>query len=153
MEEGAVRDPEQVWRLGLRLYDAGMAAAETPGRPGAVREQAARLRSLAATATPTVAAELRWLADALDEELWPGARAALAEAEEMVGGLWAEGDGMSGPEAARVEEAALQRLASLRLADPDHERPLGVLAEWVRLRRRRREQRPGGAPAAVAPPP
>lgn len=143
-----MRDPEQVWRLGLRLYDAGMAAAEDPRLPGAVREQAARLRSLASTASPVLAAELRWLADSLDAELWPATRSPLAEAEELVGGVWAGAAGMTPAEAERLEEVTLQRLAWLRQASPEVDRPLGVLAEWVRLRRRRREG-PGGAPAGT----
>jgi hypothetical protein len=149
MEGGAVRDPEQVWRLGLQLYDAGMAAAETRRLPGAVREQAARLRSLATTASPAVAAELRWLAAALDAELRLDAWRPLAEAEELVGVVWATSTGMPAVEAARLEEVTLQRLTLLRQANPDDDRPLRVLTEWVRLRRRRREQGPGGAPTGV----
>ncbi|MBO0746472.1 MAG: hypothetical protein J2P43_15750 [Candidatus Dormibacteraeota bacterium] len=133
-----MRDPEEVWRLGLRLYDLGMAAAETLRPPGAVREQAARLRSLAATATPAVAEELRELAEALDAEVEGGARNSLAEAEELVGSVWAGVGGATPEESAFREELALQRLTSLREADPEHDRPLGVLAEWVRLRRDRR---------------
>ena len=132
-----MRDPEQVWRLGLRLYDAGMTAAEAPRLPGAVREQAARLRALASTVTPPVAGELRWLADALDAELWAGPLPPLAEAEELVGRLWAGSEATAG-ETARFEEAALERLAALREADPENDRPLSVLAEWIRLRHGRR---------------
>ena len=151
MERDAVRDPEQVWRLGLGLYDAGMAAAESRRLPGAVREQAARLRALAVSASPALAAELRWLADALDAELGAGAWVPLAEAEELVGEVWSGGNGMTVAEAARLEEVTLERLALLRQTNPEYDRPLGVLVEWVRLRRRRREQGAGGAPIAGTP--
>ena len=133
-----MRDREEVWRLGLRLYDAGMAAAETRRLPGAVREQAACLRALAATATPAVAEELLEFAEALDGELEPDARPALAEAEELVGRVWASDPGATPEESARRGEQALERLALLRKSDPEHDRPLGVLSEWVRLRSRRR---------------
>lgn len=133
-----MRDPDEVWRLGVGLYDAGMAAVETLRPPGAVREQAARLRALAATATPAVAEELRGFAEALDAELEAGARDSLAEAEELVGSVWAGVGGATPEESAFREELALERLRSLRQADPEHDRPLGVLAEWVRLRRDRR---------------
>lgn len=133
-----MRDPEEVWRLGLRLYDTGMAAAESRRPPGAIREQAARLRALAANATPVVATELRQLADALEGELRAGAWDSLAEAEELVGGVWSCDDPSTSEDLARRQEAALVRLASLREADPEHDRPLGVLSEWVRLRRQRR---------------
>lgn len=132
-----MRDPEEVWRLGMGLYDAGMAAVEKLRPPGAVREQAARLRSLAVIATPAVAEELRQLAEALDAELEPAAWPPLAEAEELVGRVWAGEGGATPGQAARHDEMALERLESLRQADPEHDRPLGVLAEWVRLRRRR----------------
>lgn len=133
-----MRNPEEVWRLGLQLYDAGMAAAEMLRPPGAVREQAARLRALAATATPAVAEELREFAQALDAELEGGVWNSLAEAEELVGTVWAGAGGATPEETALREERALERLASLRESDPEHDRPLGVLAEWVRLRRRHR---------------
>jgi hypothetical protein len=138
MEVRAMRSPEEVWRLGLRLYDVGMVAAETFRPPGAVREPAARLRSLAAVTTPGVAVELRELADALDGELEAAPWSALAEAEELVGRVWAGESGVTPEEAARREELALARLTILRQTDPEHDRPLGVLAEWVRLRRQRR---------------
>lgn len=151
MEGRPVRDPEQVWQSGFGLYDAGMAAVQGRRPPGAVREQAARLRALAATVSPAMAAELRELAGALDAELETSAWTPLAEAEELVGSLWAGDTDGTPEETARREELALERLASLRRADPEHARPLEVLAEWVRLRRRRREQRPGGPPAGVIP--
>ena len=131
-----MRDPEEVWRLGLRLYDAGMVAAETLRPQGAVREQAARLRALAATTTPAVAEELRDFADALDTEMEGTVWNSLAEAEELVGSVWADAGGATLEETALHRRRALERLASLRQADPDHDRPLGVLEEWVRLRHR-----------------
>lgn len=133
-----MRDPEAVRRLGFSLYDEGMVAAEAQRPPGAVLEQAARLRSLAATATPAVAAELRELADSLHRELQADAWNSLAEAEEVVGSVWAFDERAAPEEINRRDERALARLASLREADPEHDRPLGVLAEWVRLRHRRR---------------
>lgn len=150
-EARVVRDPEQVWRSGFELYDAGMAAVEARRPPGAVREQSARLRALAATASPAMAAELRQLAVALDAELEAGAWTPLAEAEELVGGLWAADARATPEETVRREEQALERLATLRQADPGHARPLEVLTEWVRLRRL--HQGPDGAPPGVIPAP
>ncbi len=146
-----VRDPDEVWRSGLRLYDAGMVAAEARRPPGAVREQAARLRALATTATPAVAEELRELATALDAEVEDGGWPALSEAEELVGRVWGDDGGVTAEETARSAEQALEWLARLREADPDHDRPLGVLSEWVRLRLRRRGEGPGGAPTGATP--
>lgn len=151
-EESEVRDPEEVWRLGFRLYDVGMAAAEALRPAGAVREQAARLRALATTATPALAMELRELAEALEAELRADTWDTLAEAEELVGTLWAGGEGGTPEERTRHEELVLERLASLRRGDPRHDRPLGVLEEWVRLRGRRGPG-PASAPQGVIPAP
>lgn len=131
----AVQDPEVVWRLGLRLYDAGMEAIQGERGAGAARYGAARLRALAG-ANPAVAVELRDLAEALDAELRADAWNSLAEAEELVGSLLAHPAGEGSAEADRREEAALDRLAALRRTDPEYDRPLAVLAEWVRVRRR-----------------
>ncbi|MGH7920852.1 MAG: hypothetical protein ACREQM_13050 [Candidatus Dormibacteraceae bacterium] len=132
-----MRDRERAWRLGLRLYDVGLAGAGTREQRAAVERQAARLRALAAGQDRELAGELRALAESLDAELRGDAWSSLAEAEELFG--WTREVEVDDTERARREQVALEGLERLRTGDPAEGRPIAVLREWIIMRRDRRE--------------